>query len=179
MISFKEFLIEGRKKAIRRGDMESLTKEAMRSGARQANVSIQGDNLQRELNIATDSKQSPEVIAEIENELTSTRERERNFNINTGFLAARAGERGTVRKPAKKPPTIGQIAKMLAIELMAKRGFNKGFAHEYANQIIDRQPVIKNKDLQDKARQYEIETRTKKVTPLFGGKHKLYIHKYG
>lgn len=187
MQSFKQFLIEGMKRAKRSGTIPSLEKEAMRQAVRMARKRVDREAAEeedRELNpddyldtvkinpIGQEEMSAQYNIGQI---LDTPYGNYRSFRINV--LDKMKDEEKTdenfERRGREFDARIAEIGKKAtAIERQA-------YAAAWADKIMDRQPVIANKALQDAARRYEIETRTEKKIPLFGGAHKKFIYKHG
>lgn len=170
MQNFKQFLIEKFKKAKRRKTKEALEKEAMRQAARRTSKQVdrEAENADRKANPTGDPQ---------EDELIKISDEETLLNNNIFDLIDIAGERN-VNTPYNQI-TKRQALAMSDVEDAAERASKKAYASKWADIIMSRQPIIANKALQDAARRYEIETKTEKKIPLFGGAHKKFIYKHG
>lgn len=170
MQSFKQFLIEGMKRAKRRGTKSAAEKEAKRQAVRMARKQVEreAENEERKANPTGDPlEDAPRKVSDEESLLSS----------NIFDLIDMAGGKTPTTKYSHL--TDRQLKIMSDVESKAHSAEKQAYAAAWADKIMDRQPVIANKALQDAARRYEIETRTEKKIPLFGGAHKKFIYKHG
>lgn len=170
MQSFKQFLSEGMKKAKRRGTREAAQKEANRQSVRMARKQVEreAENEERRANPTGDPQEDAQLGVSDEESLLSS---------NIFDLIDMAGGKTPTTKYSQL--TDKQIETMADVETKAHSAEKQAYAAAWADKIMDRQPIIANKALQDAARRYEIETRTEKKIPLFGGTHKKFIYKHG
>lgn len=183
MQSFKNFLIEGIKKAKRKGTIQALTKESMRQAVRQARHQVDREERQEEEKLNSDDYLDIVKFSPVRDDPEETRHR---FNISELINPSSANRAfwKFVKGEEKTEENYERLGKEFEREMQkakakAQAAEYRAYAAALADKIIDRQPIITNKKLQDSARQYEIETKTEKKIPLFGGAHKKYIYKHG
>lgn len=174
MQNFKQFLIEGMKRAKRSGTIPSLEKEAMRQSVRKARKQVDREEAEEK-----DRKLNPnDYLDTVKINPIGREEMAAQYNIgqilDTPYGNYRSFRKNVLDKMKDEEKTdknferrSGEFdAKIAEIGKKATAIERQAYAAAWADKIMDSQPVIVNKVSKDKQRQSTIKTKTAEKNSL-------------